>query len=100
WERSQTLMMITKNDRIEVGHPFPGYVTGIILKSTVQIYLRSEVVKGGHMNKPTSKRSRAPLPHLAVVLGITALIFPIAAGWVWGEGWLAQRGFYDFAGSV
>ena len=31
---------------------------------------------------------------------ITAIIYPIEAGWVWNEnGWLAQRGYIDFAGS-
>ena len=30
---------------------------------------------------------------------ISALIYPIEAHWTWGGGWLAQRGFHDFAGS-
>lgn len=30
---------------------------------------------------------------------ISALIYPIEAHWIWGEGWLAQLGFHDFAGS-
>jgi Amt family ammonium transporter len=31
---------------------------------------------------------------------ISALIYPVEAGWVWNEqGWLAQMGFIDFAGS-
>ena len=31
---------------------------------------------------------------------ITAIIYPIAGGWQWnGDGWLAQMGFIDFAGS-
>jgi len=31
---------------------------------------------------------------------ISAVIYPIEAGWVWnGNGWLAQLGFIDFAGS-
>jgi Amt family ammonium transporter len=28
-----------------------------------------------------------------------AVIYPVVAHWVWGGGWLAQRGFIDFAGS-
>ena len=52
------------------------------------------------MSKPTPKRTRAPLPYPIIVIGLTALIFPVAASWVWGEGWIAQRGFYDFAGGV
>lgn len=31
---------------------------------------------------------------------ISALIYPIEAHWVWGGGWLATRGFHDFAGST
>ena len=32
---------------------------------------------------------------------ISAVIYPIEAGWVWNEnGWLAQLGFLDFAGSA
>lgn len=32
---------------------------------------------------------------------ITAFIYPIVVHWVWnGEGWLAQKGFIDFAGST
>ncbi|MDO5127411.1 MAG: ammonium transporter [Eubacteriales bacterium] len=30
---------------------------------------------------------------------ISALIYPIEAHWIWGGGWLAERGFHDFAGS-
>lgn len=32
---------------------------------------------------------------------ISAVVYPIEAGWVWNpEGWLAQMGFIDFAGSA
>jgi ammonium transporter, Amt family len=31
---------------------------------------------------------------------ITGLIYPISGMWKWGGGWLAERGFHDFAGSV
>ena len=30
---------------------------------------------------------------------ITGLIYPIVTHWVWGGGWLAELGFFDFAGS-
>ncbi len=31
---------------------------------------------------------------------ISAVVYPIEAGWIWnGQGWLAQMGFHDFAGS-
>ena len=36
-----------------------------------------------------------------VISGILiALIYPLVAHWVWGGGWLAERGFIDFAGST
>ena len=31
---------------------------------------------------------------------LTGIIYPIVMGWQWGGGWLAARGFYDFAGST
>ncbi len=30
---------------------------------------------------------------------ISAVIYPIEAHWIWGNGWLSQWGFHDFAGS-
>ncbi|MDR1965221.1 MAG: ammonium transporter, partial [Synergistaceae bacterium] len=33
-------------------------------------------------------------------LVISAVIYPISGHWIWGNGWLAQRGFHDFAGST
>ena len=30
---------------------------------------------------------------------ISAVVYPIEAHWIWGGGWLAARGFHDFAGS-
>ena len=33
-------------------------------------------------------------------LALTALIYPIVGAWTWGEGWLYQLGFQDFAGST
>jgi Amt family ammonium transporter len=29
-----------------------------------------------------------------------ALIYPVVVHWIWGGGWVAERGFYDFAGST
>ena len=31
---------------------------------------------------------------------ISSFIYPIVGHWVWGGGWLAEMGFYDFAGST
>ena len=39
-------------------------------------------------------------PFLMFVVVLTGVIYPIEAGWQWGGGWLAEAGFYDFAGST
>ena len=31
---------------------------------------------------------------------LTAFIYPVSGYWKWGGGWLAERGFHDFAGSL
>ena len=36
----------------------------------------------------------------AFTLVLTAVIYPIVGAWTWGEGWLYQLGFQDFAGST
>lgn len=33
-------------------------------------------------------------------LGMTVLIYPFIGHWIWGGGWLAGMGFFDFAGST
>lgn len=39
-------------------------------------------------------------PFLIFVAVLSALIYPIQGSWSWGEGWLNQLGFSDFAGST
>ena len=31
---------------------------------------------------------------------VSAFIYPISGHWIWGAGWLADKGFWDFAGST
>jgi ammonium transporter, Amt family len=38
--------------------------------------------------------------YMAYSVFITALIYPISGHWIWGGGWLADMGFWDFAGST
>jgi ammonium transporter, Amt family len=37
--------------------------------------------------------------YLFYTLLISALIYPVVGHWIWGGGWLAQRGMIDFSGS-
>ncbi len=39
-------------------------------------------------------------PFMLFVAILTGLVYPITGSWVWGEGWLYQMGFSDFAGST
>jgi len=39
-------------------------------------------------------------PFIIFVAVLTGIIYPITASWQWGEGWLYERGFSDFAGST
>lgn len=38
--------------------------------------------------------------YLAYTGFITGIIYSVVGRWIWGGGWLAQRGFIDFAGST
>lgn len=38
--------------------------------------------------------------YLLYSVGITAFIYPVVGHWIWGGGWLANLGFWDFAGST
>ena len=39
-------------------------------------------------------------PFFLFIAILTGIIYPIQMGWLWGGGWLAERGFSDFAGST
>ena len=39
-------------------------------------------------------------PFFLFTLMLTAFIYPVVGAWTWGEGWLYQEGFIDFAGST
>ena len=39
-------------------------------------------------------------PFFAFITILTAVLYPISGSWQWGEGWLYQMGFKDFAGST
>lgn len=39
-------------------------------------------------------------PFLIFVVILTGILYPITGAWTWGEGWLNQMGFSDFAGST
>lgn len=38
--------------------------------------------------------------YLMYTVVVSAVIYPVIGHWIWGGGWLAERGFFDFAGST
>mgnify|MGYP006267308351 CR=1 FL=1 len=51
-----------------------------------------------------AERTRFPA-YILGAIGVTALIYPVLGSWIWGgyqtgQGWLAELGFIDFAGST
>lgn len=36
--------------------------------------------------------------HIIYSFYIAAIVYPVSASWVWGQGWLKQLGFVDFVG--
>ena len=52
------------------------------------------IVAGG-----MAERMKFPA-YLAYSFIISAFIYPVVGHWTWGGGWLAQLGFFDFAGST
>lgn len=40
------------------------------------------------------------LSYMTYSIIISLVIYPISGHWIWGGGWLAQKGFFDFAGST
>jgi Amt family ammonium transporter len=39
-------------------------------------------------------------PFLIFVVVLTGIFYPISGSWQWGDGWLSEMGFSDFAGST
>lgn len=38
--------------------------------------------------------------YIVISILITVVIYPISGHWIWGGGWLSEKGFTDFAGST
>lgn len=47
---------------------------------------------------PLAERTRL-VTYACYTFLLSGYIYPIIVAWVWGSGWLALKGFHDFAGS-
>lgn len=55
----------------------------------------SATIVSGTMAERTRFKS-----YIVFTVLMTAFIYPVSGHWIWGDGWLAKRGFIDFAGST
>lgn len=53
-----------------------------------------------HTGEKCMRFLRSPAWTPAVIIAIAFLLYPVIAYWVWGGGWISQRGFYDFGGGA
>ena len=70
------------------GFNFSTFVFNLVFCATT-----ATIVSGARAERPKF------LSYCIYSAGISALIYPIEAHWIWGGGWLANMGFHDFAGS-
>ena len=69
--------------------PFSDFVFNLVFCAT------AATIVSGSMAERTKFSA-----YLIYTVVISAIVYPIEAGWVWNEnGWLAQMGYVDFAGS-
>jgi ammonium transporter, Amt family len=47
---------------------------------------------------PLAERTRM-IAYCGYAFILSGYVYPVIVAWVWGSGWLAQRGFTDFAGA-
>ncbi|GHV71208.1 ammonium transporter [Spirochaetia bacterium] len=75
---------------IETGNFYKTWFFQVVFAAT------AATIVSGAMAERTQFKS-----YLVYTCFISALIYPISGHWIWsGDGWLAQLGFHDFAGST
>jgi Amt family ammonium transporter len=47
---------------------------------------------------PLAERTQL-IAYLVYAFILAGFVYPAMVAWIWGDGWLAQKGFHDFAGS-
>ncbi|MCJ9428884.1 ammonium transporter [Kordiimonas marina] len=93
-----TFAMFSPNDAAalaEKGADYSGHTTGSdFFFQVVFVATAASVVSG-----TVAERIKL-FPFMIFTVILTGLIYPIQGSWVWGQGWLAEKGFSDFAGST
>lgn len=71
---------------------FPTYV--FVIFQTVFCATAATIVSGA-----MAERTKF-ISYIIYSIAISAVIYPISGHWIWGDGWLSDLGFHDFAGST
>ena len=74
---------------METGNFYKSWFFQVVFAAT------AATIVSGAMAERTQFKS-----YLIYTVFISAIIYPVSGHWVWGGGWLAERGFHDFAGST
>ncbi|NIB38377.1 ammonium transporter [Pseudomaricurvus alkylphenolicus] len=66
------------------------FVFQLVFAGTAATIISGAVAERMHFNS-----------YIIVAIAVVAFIYPVVGHWIWsGDGWLAQKGFIDFAGST
>ena len=76
------------------GGNFNGLPLGVFLFFHTVFCATSATIVSGAMAERTKF-----IAYLLYSAAISIFIYPITGHWIWGNGWLSQMGFHDFAGS-
>lgn len=74
---------------------FRGLPFGVFLIFQTVFCATSATIVSGAMAERTKFVS-----YLIYSACISVFIYPVSGHWIWGDGWLSQMGFHDFAGST
>lgn len=81
-----------KGDLSHLDHPF-GNETFFVLHAAFVVAVVS-IVSGAVAERMEFKA------YIVYAIVMTSFIYPISGHWIWGDGWLADMGMRDFAGSA
>ena len=73
--------------------------TGIPLEAKFFFQVCFTMTAASIVSGAVAERIKFPAFILFSIL-LSAVVYPVTGHWIWGGGWLAEKGFWDFAGST
>ena len=105
WFGSQGLALLGADNSPALGGDGYEGVYGSIAWSTVPLYAKFffqlvfAVTAATIVSGAVAERIHFPA-YMVFAFVLVAVMYPVTGHWIWGEGWLQDRGFHDFAGST